>query len=167
MKRKHWNKRLFEWSLSAFFLAPALPELELIERAMIFSCFVFFLLFGTASASLNQDEGRRTHMRSNRDTNKDVKLLSDVRHKNRGLSQIEVYPPCGLGEDTTGRWVYPNETSEAQLRRHFYHGRPHASTDFTKIWLPDRCAYHRFTPRAIKRSVEYVLYYKLLLMLTF
>ena len=88
----------------------------------------------------------------------------------RSLTHFAVFPPCLLGEDTIGKWVdldkdlHTNETSETsesvsniELRRHFYHGRYHAATEFSKIWFPDLCAYHRFTSAAIERSVGYYI----------
>ena len=111
-------------------------------------------------------------------TSRTKRTSKPIKNKNReiswnriwSLTHLAVFPPCLLGEDTIEKWVdldidlYMNETSETseyvsniELRRHFYHGRYHAATEFSKIWFPDLCAYHRFTSAAIERSVGYYI----------
>lgn len=70
--------------------------------------------------------------------------------------------PCELGEDSYGQWLSFQEVnssveSYSEFASHFYGGGPGESVNFTKQWIPNNCAYHRFNNASIYKSIMYLL----------
>jgi hypothetical protein len=62
----------------------------------------------------------------------------------------DTYPPCPpYGDNIDGVWVetknFTTTESQKELNRHFWLGPPGEALNFTRIWLPNGCSYHRFT----------------------
>ena len=72
---------------------------------------------------------------------------------------IEVLPPCKKQQDTYGRWVNLSNTTYSMdyILSHFYDRKAHEALEFSDIWLPYNCSYHRFTNETILKSVEYYI----------
>jgi hypothetical protein len=55
---------------------------------------------------------------------------------------------CDPNEDTFGNWVSITNltmSEKVKLQRHFLFGGPGEALEFTKLWIPQECSYHRFT----------------------
>jgi len=74
------------------------------------------------------------------------------------------FPHCELYGDTVGKWVRTNEIENSQqhqqIESHFILGGAKEALNFSQIWLPENCAYHRFTNASIVPVVSRALHDK-------
>lgn len=61
------------------------------------------------------------------------------------------FPLCEPNDDTFGLWVSSNLTmaENVKLQRHFLFNGPGEALEFSKLWIPAECAYHRFTNKTL------------------
>jgi hypothetical protein len=88
----------------------------------------FFLLFFTACLST---------------------FSSDIRLAEH-WNEVDIYPPCSLYGDTYGKWLRTSAINSTEMRkevlRHFFLSPPpEIIFEWSEIWLPYNCSYHRFT----------------------
>lgn len=72
-------------------------------------------------------------------------------------------PPCALQQDTYGSWLNvsiidydTNPVTREFIDSHFFGGGPGEAMNFSMIWLPHNCSYHRFTAATLEKMVEYI-----------
>lgn len=66
-------------------------------------------------------------------------------------------PPCGLYEDTYGRWENSSSPHAKSFRAHYYGGGYNESLMFSEVWLPNNCSYHRFTNTSLHQCAKYFI----------
>lgn len=69
---------------------------------------------------------------------------------------------CDRYGDTFGVWedsaAVQNDTLMFDdYEKHFFGGGPGEALDFTQIWVPNNCSYHRFTNATIHKCVDYIM----------
>lgn len=70
-------------------------------------------------------------------------------------------PLCEQGKDSFGRWVElqgmeHNSTFQAELQEHYVWGGPGESLKFSRVWVPNDCAIHRFTNHTIHAVISHL-----------
>jgi hypothetical protein len=75
------------------------------------------------------------------------------------ISSLFHLPPCKKYMDTYGSWLNITTTNKdsVMVHSHFYHGGAGEALNFSAVWLPNDCSYHRFTNETIFSAVEYYL----------
>lgn len=70
--------------------------------------------------------------------------------------------PCLKYDDTFGEWINSstvNKTSASKLEyeSHFYGGGSGEALQFTQVWVPSKCSYHRFTNHSLNKCIDYTM----------
>jgi hypothetical protein len=76
------------------------------------------------------------------------------------LSSLSL-PLCGENGDTFGSWLptarYENSTVlQKHVHDRFAFGGPGSAVNFTHMWIPDECAYHRFTNSSLINVIKHI-----------
>ena len=88
-----------------------------------------------------------------------VKSLKSVRK----LSSMTAFPICSNNDISHGHWlnvtteILQNPTHLSALSRHFYNGGPGEALNFSQIWLPHNCKYHRFTNHSLNAIIDHII----------
>jgi hypothetical protein len=74
-------------------------------------------------------------------------------------------PPCAKYADTVGEWknislLRKNPLEMAEVESHFFGGGPGTALDYSKIWVPKGCSYHRFTQHTLRKCATYLRKHK-------
>lgn len=80
---------------------------------------------------------------------------------------IGPYPLCEKYKDGYGVWRSVHVAlppfkdmplaNLSEVERHFFRGGPGLALNFSQIWLPTNCSYHRYTNETIYKCVEHIL----------
>ena len=73
---------------------------------------------------------------------------------------------CEKYGDTYGEWrdsaaIQNNTETFSLFEKHFFGGGSGEALQFTQVWVPNNCSYHRFTNATIHKCVDYIMKNKL------
>lgn len=76
-------------------------------------------------------------------------------------SNATIYPLCKKYKDNTrGEWIETSNIITPEQQRevagHFY-GEPGEALQFSNVWLPRRCSYHRFTVKSLNSLIKQII----------
>ena len=70
-------------------------------------------------------------------------------------------PLCDLYQDRFGQWIdtatLRDPATYKEVIEHFMFGGPLEATEFTRMWIPNNCAVHRFTGKSIHTIVNHIV----------
>ena len=74
---------------------------------------------------------------------------------------LQALPLCSRISDTFGTWlpinVYDQSTSvQNHVKERFVFGGPGEALNFSHIWVPDYCSYHRYTASSLRKIADFV-----------
>ncbi len=76
-------------------------------------------------------------------------------------SSEHIYPLCDHYEDKEGIWIRTNNITspeeEIDINKHFFLQPPGEALEFSQIWLPTSCSYHRFTNTSFFNMIDNLL----------
>ncbi len=69
---------------------------------------------------------------------------------------------CSKGADSFGMWlntgdVTGSEDKLAEFGSHFLDSEPGEALQFSQVWRPNNCSYHRFTKESLETVIDHVL----------
>jgi hypothetical protein len=136
---------------------------------LVFFSTISFIVDGRFDGDRNEissvSELNMTKIENNHIIN--VEFYSQLSHnKTKDCLRSDFLPKmriCDGNDLTIGHWF--NVTSHhhkhhhkhnLNISRHFYNGGPGEALNFTQIWIPHNCRYHRFTNQSLLHLIDYI-----------
>ncbi len=69
---------------------------------------------------------------------------------------------CSKGADSYGAWLNTGDVTDSEEKlsefgNHFLDSEPGEALEFSQVWQPNNCSYHRFTKESLETVVDHVL----------